>query len=103
MRLVSPYSNCSGRVEILHNGHWGILCDDDWELQDAEVVCQQLGCGKALSTHEDPVLLRDIGSVWLDDVKCSGDESSVKDCAHDGFGSHSCSISSVTCEGKSAP
>jgi hypothetical protein len=43
MRLTGATQPNSGRVEICIHGVWGIVCDDGWDLQDANVVCGQVG------------------------------------------------------------
>ncbi|KAI3359385.1 hypothetical protein L3Q82_002887 [Scortum barcoo] len=86
----SESAPCSGRVEILLNSTWGTVCDDDWDLNDAEVVCRELGCGKALNATTSAHFGQGTGQIWMDDVKCSGRESSLSQCQHGGFGTHNC-------------
>uniref|UniRef100_A0A3Q1AJN5 Hensin n=1 Tax=Amphiprion ocellaris TaxID=80972 RepID=A0A3Q1AJN5_AMPOC len=103
VRLVNSPSRCSGRVEIFHNGQWGTVCDDIWSLNNAQVVCQQLGCGRAMWALRWAYFGHGSGPIWLDDVQCSGNESSITECAHEGFGSHDCDHdedASVICEGE---
>ncbi|XP_048585093.1 deleted in malignant brain tumors 1 protein [Nematostella vectensis] len=91
VRLVGGASPNEGRVEIYHNGEWGAVCDDFWNLLDGHVVCRMLGFPKAESVS----CCSTYGSHWaskmlLDDVKCSGMESSLLDCSHKEIGQHDC-------------
>ena len=32
-----------GRLDIFHNGEWGMICDDGFTSREAEVACRQMG------------------------------------------------------------
>ena len=92
VRLADGSSSTEGRVEVSVNGVWGTVCDDYWSIENANVVCNMLGLPQATAAPKGESFGSGLGPIWLDDVKCVGNESSlflckradlgVKDCAH---------------------
>ncbi|XP_055654628.1 antigen WC1.1-like isoform X3 [Falco peregrinus] len=80
IRAMGGEDKCSGRVEIWHRGSWGTVCDDSWDMQDAEVACRQLGCGPAVSALDEAAFGQGMGPIWLEKVECRGTELSLQDC-----------------------
>uniref|UniRef100_A0A8B9MP76 SRCR domain-containing protein n=1 Tax=Accipiter nisus TaxID=211598 RepID=A0A8B9MP76_9AVES len=80
IRAMGGEDRCSGRVEVWHRGSWGTVCDDSWDMRDAEVACRQLGCGPAVSALHEAAFGEGTGPIWLEQVECRGTEPSLQDC-----------------------
>ena len=94
-----------GNVQICYNNSWGIICDDDWDLKDGNVVCNELQYQRALSvsysSHYGTGSTDD--HIWMDNVNCNGSESRLQDCPFKGWGRHDCNhgdAAGVRCKGE---
>lgn len=76
-------------MEVLFDGFWEPVCSDFWDLHDANVVCRQLGYDGALAARVQESFDHEEGNinmkVCLGLLRCSGNESSILHCAHDGW------------------
>lgn len=99
VRLVGGTSRREGRVEICFSNEWGTVCDRMWDTTDARVVCRQLGyvyIGKCLEIVIAGMIYfcvcigveafgqanfgEGTGRIWLGDVQCTGDETTLRNC-----------------------
>ncbi len=80
VRLVGGNNSCAGRVEVYYSGEWGTVCDDYWGLTNTAVVCRELGCGNSSNTMRAAHFGPGSGQIWMDNVICSGSESSIFKC-----------------------
>lgn len=90
IRLVGGDSN-SGRVEVLYRGQWGTVCDDDFDNNDAVIICEMLGKATAnVVAYGGAHFGQGTGPIVYDDLNCNGSEADIRNCQHNGLGHHNC-------------
>ncbi|XP_011309763.1 uncharacterized protein teq isoform X2 [Fopius arisanus] len=94
IRLMGSETSNEGRVEVKVLGHWGQVCDDGFGMIDAEVICKELGFnlgaleirpGGFFGNMHPPTVF------MVDQLKCRGNETSLRECDFNGWGVHDCS------------
>ena len=102
IRLVGGFGPHEGRVEVYQNDTWGTVCTDDWNMQDATVICHQLGYINATAVLGSTRFGAGSGPTLFTELACIGNESIITECHHLLTGVHNCSHSEdvgVVCEG----
>ncbi|KAI1900775.1 hypothetical protein AGOR_G00053350 [Albula goreensis] len=95
-----------GRVEVFYEGEWGTVCDDDFSIHAAQVVCREMGYLEAISWSAGAKYGRGEGRIWYDNVHCTGKEKSLALCNSNGIGVSDCKHSEdvgVVCSDKRIP
>ncbi|KAI7805952.1 lysyl oxidase-like 3b precursor, partial [Triplophysa rosa] len=85
-----PRKHNEGRIEVFYKDEWGTICDDDFSLANAHVLCRQLGFVSATGWAHSAKYGKGTGKIWLDNVQCSGSERSISVCKSRGWGNSDC-------------
>jgi len=75
---------------VYRNGFWGTICKDGWNTPDASVVCRMLGYTGAWTAGCCTEYPGGTGPVWLSELSCTGEEKSLTECGHSGWGINNC-------------
>ncbi|XP_076605601.1 lysyl oxidase homolog 3B isoform X2 [Chaetodon auriga] len=85
-----PRKHNEGRIELFYKGEWGTICDDDFSIANANVLCRQLGFVSATGWTHSAKYGKGQGKIWLDNVQCNGGEKSIEFCRSRGWGNSDC-------------
>ncbi|XP_042244771.1 lysyl oxidase homolog 3B isoform X5 [Thunnus maccoyii] len=85
-----PRKHNEGRIELFYKGEWGTICDDDFSINNANVLCRQLGFVSATGWTHSAKYGKGQGKIWLDNVLCNGAEKSIEFCKSRGWGNSDC-------------
>ncbi|XP_072171896.1 scavenger receptor cysteine-rich domain-containing protein DMBT1-like [Diadema setosum] len=89
-RMADGTNEMEGRVEVLHDGEWGTVCDNSWGMDDATVVCRMLGFGGAAEAPCCAHFGQGSGNILLDNVLYKGSKDNVGSCLYPDIGEHNC-------------
>jgi len=87
-----PPDAVAGRLEVLHEGQWGTVCFNEFDMTEAQVACAQLGLnrprGHGVQTDDRAPYgwAEDTAPVWMDALRCQGYEARLADCDFGGLG-----------------
>ncbi|XP_041654478.1 scavenger receptor cysteine-rich type 1 protein M130-like [Cheilinus undulatus] len=89
VRLVNEAGLCSGRLEVKSGQQWSPVCEEDLDLQSAQVVCRELGCG-APSVFKGGMFGEGEAPFWSKKFQCEGHESALLNCPNSGLTGNTC-------------
>ncbi|XP_016973149.1 uncharacterized protein LOC108040261 isoform X2 [Drosophila rhopaloa] len=88
-RLEGGRGSNEGRLEVKYHGVWGSVCDDDFNQKSAQVACNSMGFYGPAKIEKNIFGIGN-GPIWLDQVMCFGNETSLENCNHWNWGEHNC-------------
>ena len=65
---------------MYYGGQWDRVCNIDWDINDADVVCRELGFSGATSAEYSRATNEVHAAAILDGALCTGEELHLLDC-----------------------
>ncbi|XP_030804878.1 scavenger receptor cysteine-rich type 1 protein M130-like [Camarhynchus parvulus] len=80
-QLVGGDGACAGRLEVRQGRAWVGVCEDEVDMEAAQVVCRELGCGEVIAIPGSGRFGAVSGSLWDGGFQCNGTEPLLSACA----------------------
>lgn len=80
MNFLGGDNKCEGQIQLLYDGQWGLMCGDGLGMQEASVICRQLGCGSVHSISQYILTPEEMKQPWLYGAQCRGEEATLWEC-----------------------
>ncbi|XP_034551085.1 scavenger receptor cysteine-rich type 1 protein M160 [Notolabrus celidotus] len=84
--ILKDQEPCKGHLEVYRDNLWGYVGDTDWNDDTEEVVCRSTHCGKPVTNSTGEVFRPIDSKVWLNELRCRGNESHLWECGNPGWG-----------------
>ncbi|VEN46185.1 unnamed protein product [Callosobruchus maculatus] len=95
IKLAGAKEKNQGRIEVTAFGKTGYVCDDQFGLKEANIVCKELGFEMgAIDFKGQSYFAKDVKEnntlYVMDDLNCFGNENTLLECNFAGWGIHDC-------------
>ncbi|XP_053386943.1 scavenger receptor cysteine-rich type 1 protein M130-like [Mercenaria mercenaria] len=99
IRLADGSGTFDGRVEIQIDGVWGTVCDRDFHINDATVMCRMMAL-LPTAYLSGAYFGQGVGPIFAQEFNCYGYESHLRDCRFETnvFCSHSRDVGIICSE-----
>uniref|UniRef100_A0A1X7TKI1 SRCR domain-containing protein n=1 Tax=Amphimedon queenslandica TaxID=400682 RepID=A0A1X7TKI1_AMPQE len=95
LRLSGSSAEYAGRVEICIESYWTSLCDQNWDLKDAQVACRELGYSPYGAMPTYGCYTEGQLSFGITSINCTGSENALLNCSHNNIERSNCSNGSI--------
>ena len=81
-RAILIFLSSSGYLEIFYHNEWGFVCDDEWKLEEAILVCKQLGFARGVRSTTQGLVHGpvDESRKITERIDCQGSEDALQKC-----------------------
>ncbi|XP_061196066.1 neurotrypsin-like isoform X1 [Saccostrea echinata] len=89
LRLLSVTGQQNeGILQFNLANQWGTVCDDGFDIVAANIACKQLGF--PYGAEKVKSFGGGNGQIWIDEISCLGNETSILECRRNNFAAHDC-------------
>lgn len=100
--MVGERSDREGIVQVYYNNTWGWVCANQWDKENADVLCRMMGWKQSKRVVQLDSKSDQVGEpTWMSNFHCVGDENTIFSCPNDGWRKQNCADKrkvNITCD-----